>query len=330
MKYLCSAVLFVLLMEAALLSLSAQPVPQEKFPALPDTALQSDIPKIDDTCASLQKRSEQFISRENYSAAAGILQKSLSACSYRKEVLLELAKTQLHSQQTDAALASLRLLFADDPGNIQAFITQGQALYFENKDSDAESSLIHAAHLAPKDAEPHYWLGRTYYMDFRLQEATAQFQEALKLNPDTYKAYDGLALCYENKGDVGLTVRTYMDGIAIVYKNHPHYDVIYADLAEFFLKYGDNQKAFTAAAEAATRNPYEPRNFFLAGKAAEQAAKYDVSIRWLTKAAEMDLTYPDPHYLLARIYQIVGNVKAAEDESAKFQTLSARAPHVRR
>ncbi|MDW5264593.1 MULTISPECIES: lipopolysaccharide assembly protein LapB [Acidobacteriaceae] len=312
------------------MSLSAQSVPQGKFPTLPDTTLHSDIPAIGDACASLQKQSEQFISLGSYSVAAGVLQKSLSVCSNRKEVLLELAKAQLLSQQTDAALASLHLLLADDPGNVQAFITQGQALYFDNKDSDAESSLMHAAHLAPKDAEPHYWLGRIYYMDFRLQEATAQFQEALKLNPDTYKAYDGLALCYENKGDISLTVKTYMDGIALVYKNHPHYDVIYADLAEFLLRYDDNQKAFTAAAEAVTRNPREPRNFFLAGKAAEQEAKYDVSIRWLTKAAEMDLTYPDPHYLLARIYKRIGNMKAAADESTKFQILSARAPQLRR
>lgn len=244
--------------------------------------------------------------------------------------MLELAKAQMLSQQFDAALASLHLLLADDPANVEAFITQGQVFYFINRDSEAESSLMQAIHIAPTDAEPHYWLGRIYYSDSRLQEAMAQFQEALKLNPDAYKAYDGLALCHENKGDMRLAVQTYMDGIALVYKKHPHYDVIYADFAEFLLRYGDSQKAFSAAAEAATRNPHEPRNFFLAGKAAEQAGKYDVSIRWLTKAVELDPVYPDPHYLLARIYRRTGNMKAAAEESSKFEALSAKAPQVRR
>jgi tetratricopeptide (TPR) repeat protein len=278
----------------------------------------------------LQERSTQLIEQRSYSEAADKLQRSLTVCSNHEQVLLELAKAQMLSLQFDAALASLHQLLADDPANVQAFITQGQVFYFINKDSDAESSLMQAIHIVPRDAEPHYWLGRIYYSDSRLEEATGQFQEALKLNPDAYKAYDGLALCYENKGDMRLTVQTYMNGIALVYKNHPHYDVIYADFAEFLLKYGDSQKAFSVAGEAATRNPLEPRNFFLAGKAAEQAGKYDVSIRWLTKAAELDPTYPDPHYLLARIYRRTGDIKASAEESTKFQALLAKAPQVRR
>jgi tetratricopeptide (TPR) repeat protein len=330
MKYLCRAAFLCFLVKAAWFSLIAQSLPQDRLPEAPSTTIQSDLPASKDTCASLQEQSTQLIAQRNYSGAAATLQKSLAVCSNHQQVLLELAKAQMLSQQFDAALASLHLLLADDPVNVEAFITQGQVFYFINKDSDAESSLMQAIHIAPTDAEPHYWLGRIYYSDSRLQEATGQFQEALKLNPEAYKAYDGLALCYENKSDMRLTVQTYMDGIALVYKNHPHYDVIYADFAEFLLRYGDSQKAFSAAGEAATRNPHEPRNFFLAGKAAEQAGKYDVSIRWLTNAVELDPTYPDPHYLLARIYRRTGNMKAAAEESDKFEALSAQAPQVRR
>ena len=105
---------------------------------------------------------------------------------------------------------------------------------------------------------------------------------------------------------------------------------IYADFAEFLLRYGEDKKAFSLAAEAAKRNHHQPRNFFLAGKAAEEEGQYDVSVRWLTRAAEIDPTYPDPHYLLARIYQRTGDRKSAASESSLFQELSKNAPQVRR
>ena len=41
----------------------------------------------------------------------------------------------------------------------------------------------------------------------------------------------------------------------------------------------------TKAAEAAQRNPAEPRNFFLAGKALVQAGRSDLSVRWFEQAA---------------------------------------------
>lgn len=56
---------------------------------------------------------------------------------------------------------------------------------------------------------------------------------------------------------------------------------------------------FSVAAEAAKWNFYEPRNWFPAGKGAEEQANYDVSIRWLTRAVELDRSYPDPHYRLS-------------------------------
>jgi tetratricopeptide (TPR) repeat protein len=317
-------------MEAAWCSLSAQSSQQDGLATPPTVASQTDTRITMDTCDSLQEQSAQFASKWNYPAAATTLQKALSVCSNHKQVLLTLAKAQMLAQQFSPALDSLHLLLVEDPKNIEALIVQGEVFYLLNKDSDAESSIVKAIHIAPEDADPHYWLGRIYYEDSRLQEATEQFQEALKLNHDAYRAYDGLALCYENVGDIRSTVQTYMQGIALVYKDHPNYDVIYADFAEFLLRYGENQKAFSLAAEAATRNPYQPRNFFLAGKASEETGKYDVSIRWLTKAAEMDPTYPDPHYLLARIYRRTGNIKAAASESSIFQALSAKAPQVRR
>ena len=330
MKYIFHAAFVCFLAKAACAFLFAQPSPENRSTTMPGTAALTSFPATNDTCTSLQEQSARLISQLNYSAATAILQQSLSVCANHQHVLLELAKVQMLSQHFDAALATIHQLLAGDPKNVEALILQGEVLYLDNEDSDAESSLMQAIHAAPKNAEPHYWLGRIYYQDSRLKEAAEQFQEALKLNPDAYKAYDGLALCYENMGDIRLTVQSYMNGLALVYKDHPHYDVIYADFAELLLKYGENHKAFTLASEAASRNPHEPRNFFLAGKALEQDGKLVESVQWLKQSAKMDPLYPDPHYLLARIYRRLGETDRASQESHTFEKLFQAAPQVRR
>lgn len=329
-KQVCHAAFICLLVEAAWFALPAQSFSQDILTGIPPTADRADFRAMVDPCAYLQERGTQFASKSDYSSAANALREALSACPNPVQILLPLARAQMLAQQFDPALASIHRLLAMDPKNIDAYITQGEVLYLLNKDSDAEASLMQAIRIAPQNPDPHYWLGRIYYEDSYVQEAIAQFQETLKLNENAYKAYDGLALCYENLGDVRLTVNTYMKGISLVYKGYPTYDVIYADFSEFLLRYGEDQKAFVLASEAATRNPHQPRNFFLAGKAAEEQGKYDVSIRWLKRAAEIDPSYPDPHYLLARIYRRTGNLESAASESSIFQKLSANAPQVRR
>ncbi len=327
---ICRVVFLLFSMTAAWFPLFGQTLQEKKLTIALIAATPAGIPAVKDACAALHEQSVRLIAQKRYSEVTGVLQKALSVCPNRKEVLLGLAKAQMLSQQFDAAISSLHVLLAEDPANADALMTQGEVLYLINKDSEAAASLRHAIQVAPRNAEPHYLLGRLYYAQSNLKEATKQFQEALKLDANAYKAYDGLGLCYGNIGDITLAAQNYMEGIALVYKDHPHYDVIYADFAKFLLRYGENRKAFNLAAEAVVRNPQRPRNFFLAGKALEQAGYLNESVHWLGKSAEMDPSYPDPHYILARIYRKLGKRDQANQESTTFEKLSEKAPTVRR
>lgn len=324
MKLLPHAAFFCILVKVACICLVAQSLSTEKFTAIP-RVLPTEV-----SCVTLQQQDGHLISQRKYSAAAVTLQNALSSCPDRAQILLELANVQMLSEQFTAALSTLHRLLVNDPENLEARITQGEIFYLLDKDSDAVSSFISAINVDPESAEPHYLLGRVYYEDSHLKEAIQQFHEALKLNPDAYRAYDGLALCYESMGDIHLTIQNFMNGLKLVYKAHPHYDVIYADFAEFLIRYGVNQKAFNLASEAASRNPREPRDFFLAGKALEQEGKFFESVRWLKRAAEMDPSYPDPHYFLARIYRKLGENERAEEENRICERLFQAAPKIKR
>ena len=114
------------------------------------------------------------------------------------------------------------------------------------------------------------WAASIYQLG-RHTEAAAALRRATALDPRAYKAWDNLGLATEALGDVAQAQQHYLKAIALVHKDHPRYDVVYANFADLLIKLGNYQRAFDLAAEAAERNPDEPRNLFLAGKALVQA-----------------------------------------------------------
>lgn len=257
-------------------------------------------------------------------------QSARKLCADPAHALFYLADAQMLSRQFAPAEQTLRTLLASDPANAQALDLLGQVQYLNNDDKDAEVTFRKAIAAAPTNPEPHYNLGRMYYEDERFQEAAAQFQMVIQFDGGFYRAYDNLGLCDEALGHDQLALQHYLKALALVYKNHPEYDTVYEDLAEYMLKQGDSQRAFNLAAEAATRNPGNPRNFYLAGKALDQAGHEQTSLRWLKRAAGMDPAFPEPHYLMARIYWRLGDATEAKAEMNTFHTLSDKAPKVRR
>lgn len=281
-------------------------------------------------CETLLKQSEEAIGKEDFSSAIARAQRAAGVCTEQIAPLFLIARAQMLSHQFDPAEKSLSALLRRDPRNVPALILLGQVEYLNNHDSDAAGSFQKAIAAAPNMPDPHYWLGRLRYQDGKTEQAIGEFQAALRIDPSYYKAYDGMGLCYEAMGENGHAAEAYLKAVDLVHKDHPNYDVVYADFAELLLKVGKDQQAFELAEEAASRNPRAPRNFFLAGKALEQGGHDDASLRWLVKAAQMDPNYADPHYLLARIYRRQGHVDDANKEVALFKELSARAPKVRR
>jgi tetratricopeptide (TPR) repeat protein len=96
------------------------------------------------------------------------------------------------------------------------------------------------------------------------------------------------------------------------------------------IKLGHYQRAFDLAAEAAQRNPGEPRNLFLAGKALVQLERHDISVRWFEQAVALDAGYAEAHYQLSQIYRRHGRPADAARALESFRAASARAPKERR
>jgi tetratricopeptide (TPR) repeat protein len=279
--------------------------------------------------AQLARATEAYERREYERARAGF-GAALTPCGMQPQVLLALAQAELLSRDVAAALATLDRLATVGPLSVNAMKVRAKAFYLAARDREAEDTLLAAAAKAPGDAEIPYDLGRIYYQQQRHQDAQRAFRQAIAADPRAYKAWDNLGLTSEALGDVAEATRHYARAMAIAQADAPAYDVVYANYADLLIKEGQYQKAFDAAAEAAQRNPRDARNFLLAGKALVKLEALDVSVKWLTQAAALDPDYPEPHYLLARVYRQLDKPEQAQAAMAAFQAASARAPKVRR
>jgi tetratricopeptide (TPR) repeat protein len=241
-----------------------------------------------------------------------------------QENALVQANALFKAQRLNEAKALAEQVLHAEPTNPAALEIKGNVQYLQGDSSAAMSTFIDLLEAHPENQEAPYMLGRIYYQEGLLDKAIGQFERLLKLNPASYKAYDNLGLCYEAKGDDEKAMRYILTAIRLTQSDHLEYDIAYADLAELLLKDGDAEKAFGAASKAADRNPNSARNFYLGGKALDQLGKTDLALNWLQRSAALDPTYPEPQYLLARIYRKLGKTEEADAAQKKFLDLRAK------
>jgi tetratricopeptide (TPR) repeat protein len=281
-------------------------------------------------CQPALEEARRAYDERRYEQAAQHFTRAIEACKPSPSLWLALGQAQLLARRPADALSSLDRIPPEDPDYVQALKVKSKALYLLRRDPEAEQVLEQAATRAPGDAEIPYDLGRIYYQQGRHAEAAAAFRRATTLDPLAYRAWDNLGLATEALGDFAQAQQHYLKALALVHQDHPRYDVVYANFAELLIKIGNYQRAFDLAVEAAQRNPEEPRNLYLAGKALVQVGRSDVSIRWLEQAARLGPDYPEPHYLLSQVYRKLGRTADADRALKAFQAALARAPKERR
>jgi tetratricopeptide (TPR) repeat protein len=281
-------------------------------------------------CGDHQTLARAAYEERRYEQAAVHFSRAVAACGPSAALFLALGQAQLLARRPADALTTLERIPADDPDYVQALKVKAKALYLLRRDPEAEETLKRAAARAPADAEIPYDLGRIYYQQGKHTEAAESLRRATELDPRAYKAWDNLGLAAEALGDVAQAQQHYLKALALVHKDHPRYDVVYANFADLMIKLGNYQRAFDLAAEAAQRNPDDPRNLFLAGKALVQLERSDLSVRWFEQAIALDPNYPEPHYQLSQIYRRLGRTADADRALKSFQAAAARAPKERR
>jgi tetratricopeptide (TPR) repeat protein len=274
--------------------------------------------------------SRSYASKRDFERAISAAQEYLKQDPQSVAGRLALGNAYFMAQRFSEAKQVARNILRSEPGEPAALEIEGNAEYLLGEVAPAINTFIDLLERQPENQEAPYMLGRIYYQEGRIDQAVGQFERVLRLNPRAYKALDNLGLCYQSKGDYETATRYFLSAIKLVDKDHREYDSVYANLAELLLNAGNDEKAFDAAAKAVDRNPYSARDFYLGGKALERLGKLDLSLNWLQRSAALDPNYPEPQYLLARVYRRLGQSEKAEKAQKKFLEVKAKAPTIRR
>jgi tetratricopeptide (TPR) repeat protein len=313
---------------------------------------------------SLRGSARQAVQNRQYDQAADQFQQAYEACPTQSAVLLELSEAHTHRRDFDGAIRAVQAFLEAEPNSVAGTLILANAYFMAQRFQEARRQAEQALKLQPShptalklkgnieyllgefdhaedtfvdllDKHPHdeeaaYMLGRIYFQEGRVDYAIGQFQRVLKLDPQSYKAYDNLGLCYEARGETDRAIRHFLMAIKLVDKDHPDYDWAYANLANLLLESGDAKQAFAAASKAADRNPSSARNFYLGGKALCKLEKVDLCVNWLERSASLDPSYPEPLYLLGRVYGRLGKQQKAKEALEKFRAVKAKDPANRR
>ncbi len=239
---------------------------------------------------------------------------------------LQEARLSFESRAFDQAARGFKQALSACPQRDQILVSLGQTQFLAGDEAGAESTLRLGLETNEKNTAARYALGRIFYQQGRYPEAAAQLERVVELDPANYRAHDNLGLCYDLLQRDSEALKHFFRALDLVKVDHREYDWAYANLAEFFLKRDQFDKAFPLAAEAAERNPNAARNFFLAGQALVKLGQPGNSLKWLRKAVELDPDHAEAHFQLGQALRTLGQAEEARSQLETFRSLKARAP----
>jgi tetratricopeptide (TPR) repeat protein len=282
------------------------------------------------TSSAIANEARRAASERRFDIAATKFQAAFDSCPGKRDVLLEKANALFMGLRFADARAVAENILRTDSGNAAALKIKGNSEYFLSEFGEAIATLITLLDRHPDDQDGAYMLGRIYYQEGRIGQAIGQFERVVKLNPQAYKAWDNLGLCWQASGDTQRAIANFLQAIRLVEKDHPEYDWVYANLADLLIKTGDSEHAFAAASKAVNRNPNSARNFYIGAKALHNLGKTDLCLNWLQRASALDPNYSEAVYLMVRVYHQLGQEEKAKEARKKFLELKAKEPGKRR
>lgn len=237
---------------------------------------------------------------------------------------LDNARRLFEARQFGDASQEFTRALASCPQRDSIAVSLGQTQFLAGDESAAEQTLRGAIQSNPNNNAARYALGRIFYEQGRYPDAVSQLEGVVAKEPENYRAHDNLALCYDMLQQDANALRHFFKALDLVKTAHREYDWVYANLAEFFLKRDQFDKAFPLAVEAAERNPNSARDFFLAGQALVKLGQFENSLKWLRRATELDRDHAEAHYQLAQALRRLGKTEESKAELEAFRQIKAR------
>jgi|GEM_PF-2253462 len=189
---------------------------------------------------------------------------------------------------------------------------EGKALFQQGQYAEAEVLLRESAELEPGNYLAHYVLGLTYKALRRPDDAIAQYEAAVRFNPNYWDAYHAMAIIYQDfKNDPQAAIENYTRAGALSEQyQRPKWQSFYnMGVLHFQLEEWDNAlQAFSKVAQ------YQPTNYNsmeMMGRIYVEKGDYENAMMRFQQASTLQPTRYTPHFYMANVLNRMGSYDQA-------------------
>ncbi len=206
----------------------------------------------------------------------------------------------------------------DMRGTIAQYAMSRGAKKLEDQDYEgAAAEFKRAAAMSPNSATPYRYLGKTYALLDRKQDAIEAFKKAVRAEPDSVDAHADLGGAYVASGQYAEAEKQYQQVINL----DPTSASAYARLGYVALmtgRYGDAEARFRKSASLA---PRDPDVYYNLGLAFSKQDRYREAVAQFEKAITIDPKYADAYSELGQAYVGLGQTNLAEMQVSELLAL---------
>jgi len=269
----------------------------------------------------------QLLAAGKHSEADSLLQRYLSEQPASSESFLRIGRVYFEHDQWEQAARLLRESIRLQSQNDTAHLLLGLSLAEMKQSAEAERELLIAVQQNPRSDVNCYFAGEQLLRRGKYEASLPYFYKAVELNPKNSGAYRALGSALARTGSYGLAENYYKRAIDLLEQEGAQTFEPYLDLS-YLLLLGNQKEPATRALEYARKavalNAQSADAHYMCGKALFKLERYSEARSELLTAGQLNAEDARPYFLLAQVYERLGDSQQARAARQTFARLSKK------
>jgi len=206
------------------------------------------------------------------------------------------------------------------PENADVIFLMARVSMTQNYFEDAIPLLESGIKIAPEHPDLHAALGESYFMAGKTEEAIAEFQKLIDLDPSA-RSYAFMGLSYRHLGRFDEARKYFQEGL----KHDPHSTSCLFNLGFIEERQGNYARAGELFQQSLRNEPDFAEALLELANLRIKDKKFDEAVELLRRFVRVSLDPADGYYKLAMAERSLHQTAAAQRDLSVFQTLSKNA-----
>ena len=264
---------------------------------------------------SVLQQAERAFETGNYAEAARLFEQAHKE-SPRCDILFFLGMTQYRMGQTDAALINFQSAVQCDPKLTFGYLGLGEIYAARNNDAEALSAYAHVLKLEPQNRDALRDAGKLYLRSKQYEKAINDLGVLTKLEPDP-QIYTDLGVAYLGVGRPDEAAAQFQTALRI----NPEQPSALLGIANVYMRKGKEDQAIGVLQKLVTLVPNDYKPHYLLGTAYNRESQYQNALNELNTALQLGGNESEIYYHLARAYGGLQRMDDRRDALLKFSVL---------